>query len=125
MAGEAVGVVLCLLLWGTRAYLAAKYVVKFRIGRGCHRTWKRGTPDWVTRIMPWLEFLGWVALLASVAWWVLHPTSVAGAMGGGVCVIRAVLRFPIAPQPFQLTRVGLVNVAVYTRRYAHAHHKAI
>ena len=33
MLAEAVGIGLCLLLWGTRAYLAAKYVVKSRIGR--------------------------------------------------------------------------------------------
>jgi hypothetical protein len=77
MAGEAIGVGLCLFLWGTRAYLAAKY--KCRIAGQARRAWRLGTPDWITRIMPWLEFLGWVALLGSVAWWVFHPTSVGGA----------------------------------------------
>jgi hypothetical protein len=86
MVGGAVGIGLCLLLWGTRAYLAAKYVVKYRVGREYRRAWKHGTPDWVTRVAPWLEFLGWVALLASIAWWVLHPTLVAGARRGGVCL---------------------------------------
>jgi hypothetical protein len=55
-------------------------MVKYRVGRERRRAWKQGTPDWVTRIMPWLEFLGWVALLGSIAWWVFHPTSVGGAM---------------------------------------------
>jgi len=86
MVGGAVGIGLCLLLWGTRAYLAAKYVVKYRVGREYRRAWKGGTPDWLTRVMPWLEFLGWVALLASIAWWVLHPTLVAGARRGGGCL---------------------------------------
>jgi hypothetical protein len=79
MVGEAVGVGVCLLLWGTRACLAAKYVLKYRTGREARRGWKPGTPEWVTRIMPWLEFLGWVALLGCLAWWVLHPASVGGA----------------------------------------------
>ena len=79
MLAEAAGIGLCLLLWGTRAYLAAKYRVKYRIGGEDRRAWKRGTPDWVTRVMPWLEFLGWVALLASIAWWVLRPASVVSA----------------------------------------------
>jgi hypothetical protein len=85
MLGEAVGIGLCLLLWGTRAYLAVKYVVKYRVGREYRRTWKHGTPDWVTRVAPWLEFLGWVALLGSIAWWVLHPASVVGATKVEVC----------------------------------------
>ena len=80
MVGEAVGVGLCLFLWGTRAYLTAKYAVKSRIDGKDRRTWKHGTPDWVTRVTPWLEFLGWVALLGSVGWWVLHPASVVGAI---------------------------------------------
>ena len=80
MVGEALGAGLCLILWGTRAYLTAKYRVKYRIGGVDRRAWKHGTPDWATRIMPWLEFLGWVALLAAIAWWLLHTTSVGGAM---------------------------------------------
>jgi hypothetical protein len=75
----------CLFLWGTRACLAAKYRVKYRSGGENRREWRHGTPGWITRIMPWLDFLGWVALLASVAWWVLHPASVAGARRGEVC----------------------------------------
>jgi hypothetical protein len=85
MLAETVGIGLCLLLWGTRAYLAAKYVVRSGIDGKDRRAWKEGTPDWITRVMPWLEFLGWVALLASIAWWVLHPASVAGATRGEVC----------------------------------------
>lgn len=85
MLAEAVGIGLCLLLWGTRAYLAAKYVVRSGIDGKDRRAWKGGTPDWIPRVMPWLEFLGWVALLASIAWWVLHPASVAGATRGEVC----------------------------------------
>jgi len=97
MLGEAVGIGLCLLLWGTRACLSAKYVVKFRIGREYRRTWKRGTPDWVTRVAPRLEVLGWVALLGSIAWWVLHLASVVGAMKVDVrpCA-PAAFGFPIA-----------------------------
>ena len=79
MVGEAVGVGVCLLLWGTRACLAAKYVVKYRVGRERRRAWKPGTPDWVARITPWLQFLAWVALLGCFAWWIFHPTSVGGA----------------------------------------------
>jgi hypothetical protein len=79
MVGEAVGVVVCLLLWGARACLAAKYVLKYSVGREHRRTWKPGTPNWVARIMPWLEFLGWVVLLGCFAWWVFHPASVGGA----------------------------------------------
>jgi hypothetical protein len=81
MVGEAVGAGVCLLLWGTRACLAAKYVLKYRTGREHRRTWKSGTPEWVTRIMPWLEFLGWVALLGCLAWWVFHPALVGGRHG--------------------------------------------
>ena len=97
MLAETVGIGLCLLLWGTRAYLAVKYVVKYRVGREYRRTWKRGTPDWVTRVAPWLEFLGWVALLGSIAWWVLHLASVVGAMKVDVrpCA-PAAFGFPIA-----------------------------
>jgi hypothetical protein len=84
MLAETAGIGLCLLLWGTRAYLAAKYVVRPGINGKGRRAWKGGTPEWLTRVMPWLEFLGWVALLASIAWWVLHPASVAGARRGGV-----------------------------------------
>jgi hypothetical protein len=81
MLAEAAGIGLCLLLWGTRAWLSAKYVVKYRMGGEARRAWRHGTPDGVTRIMPWLEFLGWVALLGSIAWWVFHPTSVGGRHG--------------------------------------------
>jgi hypothetical protein len=80
MVGEAVGVGVCLLLWGTRAWLGARYVVKQKVGQEKRRAWKPGTPDWVTQTMPWLEFLSWVALLGCIAWWVLHPVSVGGAM---------------------------------------------
>jgi hypothetical protein len=80
MVGEAVGVGVCVILWGTRAWLAAQYGVKQRTGREGRRAWKPGTPEWVTRIMPWLEFLGWAALLGCLAWWILHPVSVGGAV---------------------------------------------
>jgi hypothetical protein len=58
MLAETVGIGLSLLVWGTRAYLGAKYVVKYRVGGKDRRAWKHGTPDWITRIIPWLEFLG-------------------------------------------------------------------
>jgi len=80
MVGEAVGIGVSLVLWGTRACLAAKYALKYSVGREHRRAWKHGTPDWITRIMPWLEFLGWVALLGSMVWWVLRPTSVGGTI---------------------------------------------
>jgi hypothetical protein len=79
MVGEAVAVTVCLLLWGARACLAAKYVLKYRMGGEDRRAWKPGTPGWVIRIMPWLEFLGWVVLLGCIAWWVLRPVPVVGA----------------------------------------------
>ena len=85
MLAEAAGIGLCLLLWGTRAYLGAEYVVRSGINGKDRRAWKEGTPGWITRVMPWLEFLGWVALLVSIAWWVLHPASVVGATRGEVC----------------------------------------
>jgi hypothetical protein len=86
MLAETVGIVLCLLLWGTRAYLAAKFVVRSGIDGKDRRAWKEGTPGWITRVMPWLELLGWVGLLASIAWWVLHAASVVGATRGEVCL---------------------------------------
>ena len=43
MVGEATGVVLCLLLWGARAFLAAKYQVKYRVAGEIRWAWKRGT----------------------------------------------------------------------------------
>jgi hypothetical protein len=80
MLGEAVAVSVCLLFWGTRVCLGAKYSVKSRMGGERGRAWKPGTPDRVARIMPWLEFLGWVALLGCLAWWFFHPAPVGGAM---------------------------------------------
>jgi hypothetical protein len=47
MLAETVGISLYLLLWGTRACLAAKYVVMYRIDREYRRAWKEGTPDWI------------------------------------------------------------------------------
>jgi hypothetical protein len=72
MVGEAIGIGLCLLLWGAKAYLATRYVIKFRIAGEERWAWKRGTPDWVTLAMPWLQFLSWVVLLGLIAWWVFH-----------------------------------------------------
>ena len=66
MVGEAAWLSVCLLSWGTRAYLAAEYRIKYQIARENHWAWKHRTPDWVPRIMPWLQFLGWVALLSSL-----------------------------------------------------------
>jgi len=73
MVGEAIGIAVCLLLWGTRAFLASKYQVKYRVAGEPRWAWKRGTPDWIARAVPWLEFVGWVALLGAIACWALHP----------------------------------------------------
>ena len=72
MVGEATGVVLCLLFWGARGFLASKYQVKYRVAGKIRWAWKRGTPDWVTRVAPWLEMVGGLALLAAFACWALH-----------------------------------------------------
>ena len=69
MVGEAIGVVVCLILWGARAFLASKYQVKYRVAREKRWAWKRGTPDWITRVAPWLEIVGWLALLAAFGCW--------------------------------------------------------
>jgi hypothetical protein len=76
MVGEVAGISVCLAFWGTKAHLAAKHRIKHRIGGEDRWAWKHGTPGWVTRVMPWLEFLAWVALLGFLAWWACHPTSV-------------------------------------------------
>ena len=47
MVGEAAGAILCLLSWGTRAYLAARYRIKYQIGREADWAWKPRMPDWV------------------------------------------------------------------------------
>ena len=80
MAGEATGVVLCLLLWGAWAFLASKYQVKYSVAGEIRWAWKRGTPDWITRAAPWLEFVGWVALLGAIACWALHAVPVIAGM---------------------------------------------
>jgi len=72
MVGELVGVGVCLVFWGTKPCLATNYRTKSRIGGEGRCAWRQGTPDWVTRVMPWLEFLGWVALLGFIASWLLH-----------------------------------------------------
>ena len=79
MAGQVIGVVLCLLPWLARRYLISKYQIRYEIARERRWAWKRGTPDWITRIMPWLQFVGWVALLGFIAWLVLRPVPVIGA----------------------------------------------
>ena len=76
MVGEAACLGVCLFAWGTRAYLAAKYRIKYQIARENRWAWKHGTPDWVTRIMPWLQFLGWLALLGFIANWLLRAVAV-------------------------------------------------
>ena len=79
MAGQVIGVVLCLLPWLARLYVISKYQIRYEIARERRWAWKRGTPDWITRIMPWLQFVGWVALLGFIAWLVLRPVPVIGA----------------------------------------------
>ncbi len=67
MVGEAAGIALCVLLWGARVYVAAKYPVRYTLAGKVRRGWKQGTPDWITRAAPWLEFLSWVAFLGLLA----------------------------------------------------------
>ncbi len=79
MVGQVIGVVLCLLPWLARGYVASKYQIRYGIAAERRWAWKRGTPDWITRITPWLEFVGWVALLGFIAWVVLRPVPVIAA----------------------------------------------
>jgi hypothetical protein len=65
-----------LLFWGTRTYLAAKYRIRYRISGERRWALKHGTPDRVTLLMPWLEFLGWLALLGFVLCWLLNSVPV-------------------------------------------------
>jgi hypothetical protein len=81
MIREAVGFVLCLVLWLARVYVALKYQIRYRTAGEARWAWKRGTPDWITKAMPWLEFLSWAALVGFVAWWLLRPVPVMAAMG--------------------------------------------
>ena len=81
MIREAVGFVLCLVPWLARAYVASKYQIRYRTAGEVRWAWKRGTPDWITKAMPWLEFLSWAALAGFVAWWLLRPVPVMAAMG--------------------------------------------
>ncbi len=72
MVVETLGMVLCVLLWGARVYVAAKYRIRYRVAGKVRWVWKQGTPDWITRAVPWLEFLSWVALLGLLAWLALR-----------------------------------------------------
>jgi hypothetical protein len=90
MVGEVVSVSVCMVIWGTKAYLATKYRIPSRIGREDRWTWKHGTPDWVTRVTPWLEFLGWAVLLALIVGWLFHPVPVmAGTTDSFPLALRA------------------------------------
>jgi hypothetical protein len=73
MVGQVIGVVLCLLPWFARAYVTSEYRISYTVAGERRWVWKRGTPDWITLTMPWLEFLIWVALLGFITWWVLLP----------------------------------------------------
>jgi len=79
MIGEVGGGSVCVLCWGAWSYLAARHRSTHWVDGERRWAWKRGTPDWVTRIMPWLGFLGWVGLLVVMASWLLHAVPVAGA----------------------------------------------
>ena len=79
MVGEAAGIALCVLLWGARAYVTARYRVRYRFAGKVRWIWKQGTPDWITRAAPRLEFLSWVAVLGLLAWLALDPVTVRGA----------------------------------------------
>ena len=81
MVGEAACLGVCLVAWGTRAYLAARYKIKYQIARENRWAWKHGTPDWVPRTMPWLQFLGWVGLLGFILCWSLRPVPLVGFLG--------------------------------------------
>lgn len=85
MVGEAILIGLCLVLWGVKAYVAANYQVRRRTAFGVRWIWKRGTPDWITRAVPWLEFLGWVALLGCIAWWARRAAPTKGALPLAMC----------------------------------------
>ena len=76
MVGEAAGLGVCLIFWGTKAYLTAKYRIRYRVGGEDQWAWRHGTLGWVTRVMPWLELLGWLAVLAFIASWLLHAVPV-------------------------------------------------
>jgi hypothetical protein len=79
MVGQAVGIALCVLLWGARVYVKAKYRVRYRVAGKVRWVWKQGTPDWITRAAPWLEFLSWAAFLGFLAWLAFRPVAVRGA----------------------------------------------
>jgi len=69
MVAEAIGIGLCMFLWAARVYVAARYEIRYRVAGRLRRTWKRGTPDWITRVMPWVGFFSWVALFGLLVWW--------------------------------------------------------
>lgn len=69
MVGEAIAICLCVLAWAARLYVATKYQLRYKVAGQVRWTWKRATPDWITRVTPWLSFLSWVALLGLVFWW--------------------------------------------------------
>lgn len=72
MLEATVAIAFCLLLWGARGYLSWKYRIKCKFMGEVLWIWRSRTPDWITRLLPWLEFLGWVALAGLIVWWVLR-----------------------------------------------------
>jgi len=86
MVGEVIGIGVCLLLWGARAYLATKYLIKYKVAGEVRWAWKRGTPDWVTRAMPVLESLGWAAVLGLIVWWLFRAIPIVAALALAMCI---------------------------------------
>ncbi len=72
MSGEAAGGIVCALLWVVRAYVRLRYRVRYKVGRKVRVAWRRGTPDWITRLMPWLVLLSWSALIVMLYWALLR-----------------------------------------------------
>ena len=75
--GQTLALALVLLLWGAKVYIRAKYGIKYKVAREERWAWKRGSPDWITKLLPWLQVLSWAALVGLVIWWAYDPHQIA------------------------------------------------
>lgn len=65
---QAVVIAICVAFWGLRLFILVRFQTKRRTGPTSRRVWRLGTPDWITRVTPVLELLGWLALALLIVW---------------------------------------------------------
>ena len=78
MIRDPLAIALLLIPWLALASLAARFQVKYTVAGEVLWAWKGDTPNWIPLVMPWLRFLGWVALLGLVVW-LLRPSTISAS----------------------------------------------